>query len=311
MAFNLFSKRHALAVNSSFVVCDAVPETARVFTSNLQHHFPGCRIRIVNTPEEAVLASQTIVTMLPSSPQVRSVYAGENGVLSALRALPKEDVQETLCIDSTTLDINVARQVSSEVIEAGAQMVDAPVSGGVTGAKAGTLTFLVGGPETTFALAKPFLDCMGRRIVYCGPAGSGLVAKICNNLMLGVQQVVTAEAMLLGQRLGVKADVLADVIGSATGACWSLSDNNPVPEAVPDKSPPSKRGFDGGFATALMLKDMGLALESASRVGSALPLGTAARNIYGEMMESDPELVRKDFSSVYRYLEKSPRPSER
>lgn len=125
---------------------------------------------------------------------------------------------------------------------------------GVTGAKAGTLTFLVGGNEAAYSLASPILTHMGRRIVHCGAPGSGLVAKICNNLMLGVQQVVTAEAMLLGQRLGIRPDVLADVVGCSTGACWSMSVNNPVPAATPGASPPSERKFEGGFATALMIK---------------------------------------------------------
>ncbi|THH10269.1 hypothetical protein EW145_g1430 [Phellinidium pouzarii] len=316
MAFNLFSKRHALANSSTFVVCDAVPEAARAFVANFQNHFPGSQLSIVSTPEEAVLASQTIVTMLPSSPQVRSVYSGDSGVLSALQALPRAQAEETLCIDSTTLDIDVARQVSAHVVGTGAQMVDAPVSGGtetrclrfcrylnvlllrgawagVTGAKVGSLAFLVGGTDTAFELAKPFIADMGRRAVHCGPAGSGLVAKICNNLMLGVQQVVTSEAMLLGQRLGVRADVLADVIGSAT--------------ALHDKAPPSERDFEGGFATALMVKllmgrklwqDMGLAFKSANLVGTALPLGTAAKRIYEDVIESSPELARKDFSNA-------------
>jgi hypothetical protein len=151
-------------------------------------------------------------------------------------------------------------------------MVDAPVSGGmrglqiqerirlirffagVTGAKAGTLSFLVGGRKEAFTRASPILTLMGQRIIHCGPAGSGLAAKICNNLMLGVEQIVVAEAMLLGQRLGLDPAVLASVINSSTGACWSSSVNNPVPGALPEKSPPCERGFEGGFATELMIK---------------------------------------------------------
>lgn len=127
-------------------------------------------------------------------------------------------------------------------------------SSGVTGAKAATLSFLVGGTEDAFKLTEPILQHMGKRIIHCGASGSGLASKICNNLVLGVEQIVTAEAMLLGQRLGVKPGVLADVINSSTGACWSCSVNNPVPSALPDKSPPCERDYDGGFATALMLK---------------------------------------------------------
>jgi 3-hydroxyisobutyrate dehydrogenase len=124
----------------------------------------------------------------------------------------------------------------------------------VTGAKAGTLSFLVGGSEQSFTRASPILAHMGQRIIHCGPTGSGLAAKICNNLILGVEQIVVAEAMLLGQRLGLDPTVLAGVINNSTGACWSSSVNNPVPGALPDKSPPCERGFEGGFATALMIK---------------------------------------------------------
>jgi len=144
---------------------------------------------------------------------------------------------------------------------------------------------------------------MGGRLIHCGPAGAGLAAKICNNLMLGVEQIVTAEAMLLGQKLGVAPHVLADVINSSTGACWACSVNNPVPAAVPDKSPPCEREYEGGFATALMLKDMGLAADSASLAETPLPLGTAAQKIYEDALRRQPDLARKDFSSVYKYLQ--------
>jgi len=210
--------------------------------------------------------------MLPSSPHVRQVYLDSGGIIPALRSLSSTDASNTLCIDSTTLDVQVGRDVSAQVHSAGAAMVDAPVSGGmrglqiqerirfirffagVTGAKAGTLSFLVGGRKEAFTRASPILALMGQRTIHCGPAGSGLAAKICNNLMLGVEQIVVAEAMLLGQRLGLDPAVLASVINSSTGACWSSRVNNPVPGALPEKSPPCERGFEGGFATELMIK---------------------------------------------------------
>ena len=201
-----------------------------------------------------MLASSTVVTMLPSSPHVRNVYAEEDGIIPALETLPREDIASTLCIDSTTLDVDVARAVAADVQAMGASMVDAPVSGGVSGAKAATLSFLVGGPKPAFKLASPLLTHMGQRVIYCGESGSGLVAKICNNLILGVQQIVVAEAMLLGQKLGLDPKVLASVVNSSTGACWSSSVNNPVPGALTDKSPPCERDYEGGFATSLMLK---------------------------------------------------------
>lgn len=200
------------------------------------------------------MASQTVVTMLPSSPHVRQVYAESGGIIPALKNLSAEDSGSTFCIDSTTLDVEVARETAREVHAAGAKMVDAPVSGGVAGAKAGSLSFLVGGSKEDFDKASPILSHMGKRIIHCGPSGAGLAAKICNNMILGVHQVVVAEGMLLGQKLGLDPAVLASVINSSTGACWASSVNNPVPGALPDKVPPCTREYEGGFATALMLK---------------------------------------------------------
>jgi 3-hydroxyisobutyrate dehydrogenase len=240
--------------------------------------------------------------MLPSSPQVRMVYSDAGGIIAALKEMPVTEAQSTLCIDSTTLDVEVARGVANDVTQAGAQIVDAPVSGGVTGAKAGTLSFLVGGTSTAFELASPVLSRMGKRIIHCGPSGAGLGAKICNNLVLGVEQIVIAEAMLLGQKLGLDPAVLAGVINSSTGGCWSSSVNNPVPSALPGQSPPCERDYEGGFATTLMLKDMGLATTIADKFGSPLPLGEAAKSIYASALKQQPALCRKDFSSVYQYL---------
>ncbi|KAF8644141.1 hypothetical protein AX16_008668 [Volvariella volvacea WC 439] len=302
MAYNLFSKRAAADKGARFVVCDAVPEAAASFQDKFQKLHPESQVAIASTPEEAALASQVVITMLPSSPQVSSVYG--DGILKALRSLPKADAEATLCIDSTTLDITVARGVAKDVVGTGAQMVDAPVSGGVTGAQAGTLSFLVGGPEESFKLSQPILSLMGQRIMHCGPSGAGLGAKICNNLVLGVEQIVVAEAMLLGQKLGLDPAILAGVINSSTGGCWASSVNNPVPNSLPGKSPPCERDYEGGFATGLMLKDMGLATNIAAEAGSALPLGKAAEGIYQEVTEKKPELARKDFSSHLRIIDK-------
>jgi len=227
--------------------------------------------------------------------------------MPALRSLSPADASDTFCIDSTTLDVQVGRDVSAQVHSVGAGMVDAPVSGGVTGAKAGTLSFLVGGSEQAFARASPILELMGQRTIHCGPAGSGLAAKICNNLMLGVEQIAVAEAMLLGQRLGLDPAVLASVINSSTGACWSSSVNNPVPGALPGKSPPCERGFEGGFATELMIKDLGLARDVSRASGSPVPLTEAAERIYVDGVKRYPDLSRKDFSSVYQYLKEEKR----
>lgn len=202
-----------------------------------------------------VSVSGTVVTMLPSSPHVQEVYARDaQGIIPAIRSLTKADASSTFCIDSTTLDVEVARDIAKEVHATGARMVDAPVSGGVSGARLGSLSFLVGGDEPAFLQASPILAHMGKKIIHCGPSGSGLAAKICNNLVLGVQQIVVGEAMLLGQKLGLDPAVLAGVINSSTGACWASSVNNPVPGALPDKEPPCINNYEGGFATSLMLK---------------------------------------------------------
>lgn len=300
MAYNLFSKRYAQVNSESFVVCDVMPEASHSFCEEFSRQYPGSQISIASTPEEAILLSSRIVTMLPSSPQVKSVYI--SSIIPTLQRLHMNPSEETFCIDATTLDVDIARSVASEVIKTGAQMIDAPVSGGVTGAKAGTLSFLVGGTPESFQLARPILSLMGQRIIHCGSSGAGLGAKICNNLVLGVEQIVVAEAMLLGQSLGLDPAVLASVINSSTGGCWSSLVNNPVPSALPDKSPPCERDYEGGFATALMLKDMGLASDIAVQRKSPLPMGEAAKDIYSKVVERHPELAVKDFSSVYRFL---------
>ncbi|KAL0947341.1 hypothetical protein HGRIS_013460 [Hohenbuehelia grisea] len=302
MAFNLFSKQYAESKDRRFLVCDAIPKATQSFCENFTAQFPGANIGIAQTPEEAAQNAQTVVTMLPSSPQVQSVYAEANGVIPALRALPEKLAKSTICIDSTTLDVNVARRVAQSVISTGADMVDAPVSGGVTGAKAATLSFLVGGAESAFEIAHPVLALMGKRIIYCGPSGAGLGAKICNNLVLGVQQIVVGEAMLLGGKLGLDPAVLAGVINSSTGGCWASSVNNPVPKALENQSAPCERDYEGGFATALMLKDMGLATDIAETCASPLPLGVAAQRLYAQVIKDEPDLAKKDFSSVYQYL---------
>lgn len=300
MAYNLFSKQYVQGNAENFVVCDAIPEAALSFCEEFSGQYPDSQISTANTPEDAVVLSSRIVTMLPSSPQVKEVYNAS--IIPALQKLHSDPSAETFCVDATTLDVDIARNVASNVIKTGARMVDAPVSGGVMGAKAGTLSFLVGGTPESFKLAQPILSLMGQRIIYCGPSGAGLGAKICNNMVLGVEQIVVAEAMLLGQSLGLDPIVLASVINSSTGGCWASSVNNPVPSALPDKSPPCERDYEGGFATTLMLKDMGLANDIAVQRGSPIPMGEAARDIYSKIVEGRPDLATKDFSSVYRFL---------
>ncbi|KZV67981.1 3-hydroxyisobutyrate dehydrogenase [Peniophora sp. CONT] len=304
MAFNAFSKTHSADPSARFVVCDALPAAAQSFATNFASHFPAARekITVASSPAEALSQSATVITMLPSSPEVKTVYAQAGGMLPALRAMGDKERGETLFVDSTTLDVAVGRAVAAEAEAAGAAMVDAPVSGGVTGAKAATLAFMVGGSTSSYERAKPLLERMGARIVHCGPPGAGLGAKICNNLILGVQQVVVGEAMLLGERLGLEPRVLAEVINNSTGRCWASEVNNPVAGALVDKAPPCERDYEGGFATLLMLKDLGLASEAGLETSTKLPLGESAQEIYRAAVKAKPELGRKDFSSVYQHL---------
>ncbi|KAK0448276.1 3-hydroxyisobutyrate dehydrogenase [Desarmillaria tabescens] len=263
MAYNLFSKQHAQEGDAHFVVCDAVPERADEFCKNFLSQFPGAQIHTALTPDVAAMSSQTVITMLPSSPQVKQVY--NEGIIPGMNALPPDVMRDSLAIDSTTLDVSVAQELASQLNNLGIQTVDAPVSGGVAGAKAGTLTFLVGGTESAFDRSYSILSLMGQRVIHC--------AKICNNLMLGVQQnLLRPKPWLLGKRLGLDPVVLSSVIGSSTGNCWSMSVNNPIYLRL------ATGDYEGGFATSLMLK------------------------VYARMVRVSPEREGKDFSSVYKFL---------
>lgn len=317
MASNLFTKSlnaHGSEPSPTFIVCDALPEAAATFARNFQQLHPGVKINVVDTPAEAAELASVIITMLPSSPQVNQVYlSSESGILpgvlkllssSSSSAPARPEDLKTLAIDSTTLDVSTAKDVAHRVAkEAQINMVDAPVSGGVVGAAAGTLSFMVGGPKSSFDLAQPFLEKMGKTIVHCGDSGTGLAVKICNNLILGINQVAVAEAMLLGTSLGLSPELLAGVINNSTGRCWPSAVNNPVPGALPGQSPPCERDFKGGFAAKLMLKDMNLALNAADSVGVPLPLGNSSVKLY-EDVTKDQELAGRDFSVVFRHLQK-------
>ncbi|KAG8865309.1 hypothetical protein FRB96_000199 [Tulasnella sp. 330] len=326
MATNLFSKTFTVDSSSSFVVCDALPEAADAFARSFQEQYPTAKINVVRTPGEAVSRAATIITMLPSSPQVNEVYLGADGIFLSISRLRghSEARLETLAIDSTTLDVVTAKEVSDKVAHAGIRMVDAPVSGGVVGAAAGTLSFMVGGPKETFDQAQPFLErCdlvlelspvistlshlaqwvrMGKNIIHCGDSGTGLAVKICNNLILGINQTAVAEAMLLGTSLGLSPALLTSVINNSTGRCWPSSVNNPVPGALPGQSPPCERDFKGGFASKLMLKDLNLALNAAKTVSVPLPLGSSSIRVYEEVSQDD-DLGGRDFSVVFRWLQ--------
>lgn len=249
--------------------------------------------KTAGTPKEVAATSSTIVTMLPSNPHVQQVYAGNNGIFSSVR--PK-----TLLIDASTIDPNVARDVYKQAKTYNSEFLDAPVSGGVGGAEKGTLTFMVGGDKSSFENAKPYLAAMGKNIVHCGASGSGQIVKLCNNLLLAISMIGTSEVMNLGTTMGMDAKLLASIINSSSGRCWSSDTYNPFPGVM--ENVPSSRNYEGGFGSKLMLKDVGLALDAAKSVGAPTPLGDLAKHYYS-MISADSELGNKDFSVILKFLQ--------
>ena len=229
--------------------------------------------------------------MLPAGQHVRAVLSGAEGVFA--QAAPG-----ALMIDSSTIDVATARDMAAEAAQRGLQMLDAPVSGGVGGATAGTLTFMVGGEVPTFERARPVLEAMGRAIVHAGPAGAGQAAKVCNNLMLGISMVGVAEAFALAQKLGLDFQALFDISAKSSGQCWALTGYCPVPGPVPTS--PANRDYEAGFAVDLMLKDLTLATSAETDTGAAQVLGPAARDAYARL--SAAGLGGKDFSVIARAL---------
>jgi len=215
--------------------------------------------------------AELIITMLPAAAHVKSVYLGENGLIASSR-------EGVMLIDCSTIDPHSAREVAKAAAEHGNPMLDAPVSGGTGGAAAGTLTFMVGGSDADFDRAQPILAAMGKNIVHCGAAGNGQVAKVANNMLLGISMIGVAEAMALGVALGMDAKTLAGVINTSSGRCWSSDTYNPFPGVLDNV--PASRGYSGGFGSDLMLKDLGLATEAAKQVRQPVILGALAQQLY-------------------------------
>jgi 3-hydroxyisobutyrate dehydrogenase len=240
-------------------------------------------------PGVAAAASDAdaVITMLPAGKEVREVYLASDGVLAAAGV-------RTLLVDSSTIDVATARTVAAAAEKKGLGMLDAPVSGGVGGAQAGTLTFMVGGDAAAFARAKPILEAMGKTIVHAGGAGNGQAAKICNNMILGVSMIAVCEAFVLAERLGLDAQKLFDIASKSSGQCWSLTSYCPVPGPVP--SAPSNRDYQAGFTAAMMLKDLKLAQEAARAGGAATRLGAEATAIYDRYVGGGN--AAKDFSGI-------------
>jgi 3-hydroxyisobutyrate dehydrogenase len=237
----------------------------------------------------AQLASEgeLIMTMLPSSPQVRAVYLSEDGVLAAIKP-------GTMVVDSSTIDPQTAREVGAAAIKQGNPMVDAPVSGWTGGAEAGTLTFMVGGRAEDFERVKPILAGMGKNMVHCGPSGNGQVAKLCNNMLLAISMIGVAEAMTLGVALNMDPKVLAGILNTSSGRCWSSDTYNPYPGVM--ENVPAARGYAGGFGAELMLKDLGLVTDAAKLVKQPVMMGSLAQQLYQLLCAKGDG--GKDFSGI-------------
>lgn len=240
---------------------------------------------------DAAQAGEVVITMLPAGAEVRGVYLGEGGIVAALPAGP-------LLIDCSTIDVESARAVNAAAAERGLEMVDAPVSGGVAGAEAAALTFMVGGAASAFARAEPILAAMGKTVVHAGSAGNGQVAKICNNMILGVTMIAVSEAFTLGKRLGLDAQKLFDIAANASGQCWAMTSYCPEPGPVPTS--PANRNYKPGFTAAMMLKDLRLAQAAAGASGAATPLGAEAAALYALFCNAGNSGL--DFSGIMRMI---------
>jgi 3-hydroxyisobutyrate dehydrogenase len=222
---------------------------------------------------------------------VREVYLGPNGIIASANP-------GTLLIDCSTIDVATARDVARAAEARGLLMLDAPVSGGVTGAAAGTLTFMVGGTAQAFTRAESLLQCMGKTIVHAGGAGNGQAAKICNNMILGVSMIAVSEAFVLAEQLGLEHQKLFDIAAKSSGQCWSLTSYCPVPGPVP--ASPANRDYQAGFTAAMMLKDLKLSQEAARASGARTELGAAAARIYSQYVESGQ--AARDFSGIIQFV---------
>ena len=242
-------------------------------------------------PGAAIEGAEIVVTALPAAKHVKSVYCGQGGILD-------KAASGTVFIDCSTIDTASAREVIAEAEDRGQMMIDSPMSGGIGGAQAGSLTFMVGGSDEAFAAAKPALEAMGKNIFHAGGPGAGSAAKICNNMMLAIQMISVAEGFSLAEKLGLDAQKLYDISSTATARCWSLNDYCPAPGPVPNA--PSNRDYQPGFAAALMIKDLRIAMEAAQGAGAATPLGAHATQIYAMMELAGQD--GKDFSGVIEFL---------
>lgn len=241
--------------------------------------------------QEAAQDVDAVISMLPAGKHVLGVYTGDKGILAAARP-------GTLFIDSSTIDVKSAREAIAAAEAKGMLMLDAPVSGGVAGAENAALTFMVGGTDEAFAKAKPILEAMGKKIVHAGGAGNGQVAKICNNMVLGISMIAVSEAFVMAEKLGLSAQAMFDIVSSSSGSCWALVNHCPVPGPVPTSA--ANRDYKPGFAAELMLKDLKLSQEAARSAGAQTPLGAEATALFSEYVQGGNG--PSDYSGIIRMI---------
>ena len=246
---------------------------------------------VASSQREAVKDAETVITMLPAGEHVRAVYGTDGGLIGNVS-------NGTLLIDCSTIDVENARLVATEAAARDLDMLDAPVSGGVAGAEAGTLTFMVGGPEKVLERARPVLQVMGKNIVHAGESGSGQAAKICNNMMLGISIIATSEAFVMGQKLGLNPKTLFNIISTASGSCWAMQNHLPVPGIV--ETAASNRDFQAGFSVGMMAKDLRLAQLAAKSVDASTPLGREAAALYTSFEENGNRDL--DYSAIIKKI---------
>ena len=237
---------------------------------------------------DAAASADIVITMLPAGAHVRSVYLNDDRLIETV-------ADATLLIDCSTIDIETTNEVCKAAGARGLDMLDAPVSGGIAGAAAGTLTFMCGGTDAAFAAARPVLEVMGKNVFHAGASGAGQAVKMCNNLMLAIQMISVCEGFALADRLGLDTQRLFDIASTATSQCWSMTSYCPVPGPVP--ASPANRDYKAGFTAAMMLKDLKLASTAATEAGASTPLGTKATELYEALVEGGG--AELDFSAIF------------
>ncbi|SAL10866.1 3-hydroxyisobutyrate dehydrogenase [Caballeronia arvi] len=279
MAANLLKAGHAV---TAFDLVPAALDAAKAAGATL-----------AASPRAAAEGAEVVITMLPAAQHVKAVYLNDDGVLAGVtKGVP--------LVDSSTIDPATAKLIGEAAGRQGNPFADAPVSGGVVGAQAGTLTFMVGADEALFETLRPVLSGMGKNMVRCGETGTGQIAKICNNLLLGISMIGVAEAMKLGETLGIDPTKLASILNTSTGRCWSSDTCNPYPGII--ETAPASRGYSGGFGADLMLKDLGLAVDAARGAKQPVFMGALAQQLYQSM--SQQGLGGLDFSGIIKLYAK-------